>query len=95
MSGAGTLVGRIRLGKAPSSCCAGIQVDSVVFSTWYGGGDATWSPPEETFTLFKNMRLFRADAPIAEKASGVEAESVAAAQQGAVTLPLQDIEPQY
>ncbi|GAB4823472.1 hypothetical protein N2152v2_010518 [Parachlorella kessleri] len=76
----------------------GIQVDSVVFSTWYGGGDATWSPTEETFTLFKNIQLYRTGSPIAEKASGVEGQAVeaaAAAQPVVVTLPLEDIEPQY
>jgi hypothetical protein len=66
-------------------------VDSVVFSTWFGGGDGSWAPPADTYTLFRNIRLYRADPPTGRPLS----TQAVVTRQTAVTLPLQDMEPQY
>ncbi len=34
-----------------------VQVDNVFFSTFFGGSDASWAPPQDTWVLFRNFRL--------------------------------------
>lgn len=46
-------------------------------ATWFGGGDASWGPPADTFALFRNFRAFRSGEPAGGvAAAGVEAASV-------------------
>lgn len=42
---------------------ADLNIDTIYFSTWFGGGDASWAPQRDTFALFRNMRLFTYDGP--------------------------------
>ncbi|GAB4823471.1 hypothetical protein N2152v2_010517 [Parachlorella kessleri] len=70
----------------------GIQVDSIYYCTFFGGNDATWAPPHDTYLLFKNVRIYSLDPP--SITTSVDPPS-AATVQVAVTLPLQDEEPRY
>ena len=37
---------------------ANIFVEGVTFATWFGGSDATWSPPFDTYTMFRNFKMY-------------------------------------
>lgn len=39
------------------------RVEGVEFASWYGGSDNTWAPSEDMYTLIRNMKLWRDDAP--------------------------------
>lgn len=39
----------------------GINVQSIYFASWFGGGDSSWAPSRGTFLLFKNLRLYQLD----------------------------------
>ena len=53
-------------GTSGRHCCvapplpAGPVVDSIYFATFFGGSDATWGPTADMYTLFKNVRVYRA-----------------------------------
>lgn len=54
---------------------ADINIETAEFATWFGGSDATWSPPEDTFILLRNIKLFRTGPPtgqVAAQALGVD-----------------------
>lgn len=44
-----------------------IYIDGIDFSTWFGGSDDTWSPRSDTYTLFRNMKAYRAGPTSQEK----------------------------
>lgn len=48
---------------ALTSSTADLTVDTVYFSTWFGGGDASWAPSKTTYALFRNMRIYTYDDP--------------------------------
>lgn len=37
---------------------ANVYIEGVTFATWFGGSDATWGPPYDTYTLFRNFKLY-------------------------------------
>ena len=36
-----------------------VKVEAIDFASWFGGSDASWSPPRDTYTLIKNMKAYR------------------------------------
>lgn len=36
-----------------------VKVEAIDFASWFGGSDASWSPPEDTHILIKNMKAYR------------------------------------
>lgn len=34
-----------------------IFIEGLTFATWYGGSSASWSPPVDQYTLFRNVRM--------------------------------------
>lgn len=42
---------------------AAAHIEGVEFATWFGGGDDTWAPPQDTYTMFRNFRVWRDDPP--------------------------------
>lgn len=37
---------------------ANIYIEGVTFATWFGGSDATWAPPFNTYALFRNFKMY-------------------------------------
>eukprot|EP00887_Chlorella_sp_A99_P007963 scaffold12.g7963.t1 len=52
-------------------------MDSIYFSVWFGGSDASWAPRRDTHLLFRDIRLRRMDPP---SGRGAAALSVAGPQ---------------
>lgn len=42
-----------------------MKVEGVEISSWFGGSDATWSPPKDTYTLIRNVKVYRTGPPTA------------------------------
>lgn len=40
-----------------------VKIEALSFSSWFGGSDASWSPPKDTYLLLKNMKAYRTGAP--------------------------------
>ena len=38
---------------------AGLEVDAVIFATWYGGSDASWAPAQDQAAYWRNFRLYK------------------------------------
>jgi hypothetical protein len=38
-----------------------IGIEAVRFGSWFGGGDASWAPSKDEYSLFRNVRLYRHD----------------------------------
>jgi hypothetical protein len=42
---------------------AEVGIESVYFGAFYGGGDASWGPSKDTYSYFKNIRVYNGDSP--------------------------------
>ena len=38
---------------------AEVKVEAINFASFFGGSDASWSPPRDTYTLIRNMKVYR------------------------------------
>lgn len=38
---------------------ADINIEAVEIASWFGGSDATWGPPTDTFVLIRNLKMYR------------------------------------
>ena len=36
-----------------------VKVEAIDVASWFGGSDASWSPPKDTHILIKNMKAYR------------------------------------
>lgn len=37
------------------------KIDSLVFSTWFGGSDISWAPEENVEAYWRNFKIFKLD----------------------------------
>lgn len=35
-----------------------VFIEGLTFATWFGGSDASWSPPVDQYALFRNFRMY-------------------------------------
>jgi hypothetical protein len=40
-------------------CFAEVKVEAIHFASFFGGSDASWSPPRDTYTLIRDMKAYR------------------------------------
>lgn len=40
-------------------CFAEVKVEAINFASFFGGSDASWSPPRDTYTLIRDMKAYR------------------------------------
>ena len=40
-----------------------MHIEGVEMASWFGGSDDTWSPPKDTYTLVRNIKLYRTGPP--------------------------------
>jgi len=39
------------------------KIEGQEFSTWFGGSDDSWAPSHDTYTMFRNFKIWRNDMP--------------------------------
>jgi len=47
-----------------------INIEAIDVASWFGGSDASWAPPRDTYSLIKNMRAYRTGSPTYSKMDG-------------------------
>lgn len=56
-------------------------VQSLEMSSWFGGGDNSWGPPTDTYTLIRDIKAWRGDPPMAPAAAARRAAVLADSPQ--------------
>jgi hypothetical protein len=52
---------RIVYEKVVYRTAADLDIDGLVFATWFGGGDKTWAPDTKQEAYWKNFKIYKLD----------------------------------